>query len=205
MDLLKIVQRSLKGEKKAFQVLFELFYKEAYHSAYLITRNREQAEDAAQEAFLKAFKRLDTLQEPKKFGAWIRSIAARSALDILRREKHLLSTDEPEHLGHDLPLFSSGFPLPELEAERSELRSRVREVIASLKPAHQHVLVLKFFHDLDDPEIAKLLDIPVGTVKSRTHRALQLVERMLIPHMEETRTQLALSNDTAQQERGESS
>ncbi|KKM10336.1 hypothetical protein SY88_14130 [Clostridiales bacterium PH28_bin88] len=189
MDMFKFVMSSQKKNIKAFQVLFELFYEDAYRSAYLITRNQQQARDAVQDAFLKAFKRLDNFQEPKKFGAWISSIAALNALDLLRREKYIVPVGEPEELGQAVPLIFSGFPLPEQDAERGELRSRVREMVASLKPAHQQVLVLKFFHDLDDLEIAEMMEIPVGTVKSRLNRSLAQVGRKLMPQLDETHKQ----------------
>ncbi|HHV56484.1 MAG TPA: sigma-70 family RNA polymerase sigma factor, partial [Firmicutes bacterium] len=74
---------SLENDAPALRVLFELFYEDAYRSAYMITRNQHQAEDVTQEAFLKAFNHFDTLAEPKKFGAWLKSIVVRTAIDLL--------------------------------------------------------------------------------------------------------------------------
>lgn len=184
----KSPDKSLRDNSKPFQVLFELFYEETYRSAYMITRNHQQAEDATQEAFLKAFTHLDTLEEPKKFGAWIRAIAVRSAIDLLRREQRLVFTEEADVQSQGQPLFTVNFPLPQEEVERRELRSRVRDAIASLAPAQQVVVVLKFFHGYQDLEIADLLHVSAGTVKSRAHRALQTIARKLKPYLKSDAT-----------------
>ncbi|NLY49395.1 MAG: RNA polymerase sigma factor [Firmicutes bacterium] len=182
MDLSTVVSGSLQGNSTAFQVLFELFYEDVYRSAYMVTRNREQAEDATQEAFLKAFQRLDSLEEPKKFGAWVRAIVVRSAIDILRRNKGLVPAEEPEDFPQGMPVHLATLLLPEEELERAELRTKVREAIRALAPAQQQVVTLKYYHGLKDLEIAELLQVSVGTVKSRAHRALQTLERRLAPY-----------------------
>lgn len=166
----------------ALRVLFELFYEDAYRSAYMITRNHHQAEDVTQEAFLKAFTHLETLAEPRKFGAWLKSIVVRTAIDLLRREKRLVFSDELEEPG-DEGLYPATFLLPEEELERSELRAQVRRVIAALPPKQQLIVVLKFYHGLRNAEIAALLKVPVGTVKSSTHRALLTLEKQLKPYI----------------------
>lgn len=166
----------------ALRVLFELFYEDAYRSAYMITRNHHRAEDVTQEAFLKAFTHLETLAEPRKFGTWLKSIVVRTAIDLLRREKRLVFSDELEEPGGE-GLYPAMFPLPEEELDRSELRAEVRRVIAALPPKQQLVVILKFYHGLRNAEIAALLKVPVGTVKSSTHRALLTLEKQLEPYI----------------------
>ncbi|MDK2855982.1 MAG: polymerase sigma-70 factor, subfamily [Bacillota bacterium] len=167
----------------ALRVLFELFYEDAYRSAFMITRNHHQAEDVTQEAFLKAFTHLETLAQPRKFGAWLKSIVVRTAIDLLRREKRLVFSDELEEEPGDERPYPATFPLPEEELERSELRAEVRRVIAALPPKQQLVVVLKFYHGLKDAEIAALLQVSVGTVKSSTHRALLTLGKRLEPYV----------------------
>jgi RNA polymerase sigma-70 factor (ECF subfamily) len=175
MDLLKLVNKSKYKDNKAFQVLFELFYDEVYRIAYLITQSRTMSEDAVQEAFLKAFERLDTLKEPKKFVSWIKSITARCAIDILRQQKCLTVLDEFADYPNGDYISPAVLPQPETEAERRELKAKLREAIYSLNPIHRQVVVLKYYLGFDTREIARTLDLPPGTVKSRLHRALKIL------------------------------
>ncbi|WP_422447136.1 RNA polymerase sigma factor [Thermoanaerobacterium sp. DL9XJH110] len=175
MDLFKIVNRSKNKDNKAFQILFEMFYEEVYRVSYLITRSPSLAEDATQEAFLKAFERLDTLKEPRKFGAWVKAIATRSAVDILRQRKHMVTSQDISELSTDDYFPQVKLPMPETEAERRELRAKLLEAIDSLTPVHRQVVVLKYFLDFDNQAIAETLNLPLGTVKSRLHRALKIL------------------------------
>jgi RNA polymerase sigma-70 factor (ECF subfamily) len=175
MDLFKIVNRSKNKDNKAFQILFEMFYEEVYRVSYLITRSPSLAEDATQEAFLKAFERLDTLKEPRKFGAWVKAIATRSAVDILRQLKHMVTSQDISELSTDDYFPQVKLPMPETEAERRELRAKLLEAIDSLTPVHRQVVVLKYFLDFDNQAIAETLNLPLGTVKSRLHRALKIL------------------------------
>jgi len=180
MDLLEAVTRARRRDQEALHFLFTAFYPEAYRAAYLLTRNAGLAEEATQEAFIKAFDRLGSLKEPQKFAAWLRAIAGRCAIDVLRREKNYLPHADPASLtlpgawGHDPP-----FPSPEEVGEGAEKRAVVRQALAALEPAHRLVVILRYYHDLEVREIAAALGCPVGTVKSRLHRALKALEKYL--------------------------
>lgn len=175
MDLLKLVCQSKNKDNKAFQVLFELSYDEVYRTAYMITQSRTMSEDAVQEAFLKAFERLDTLKEPKKFVSWIKAITARRAIDMLRQQKRLTLLDDYADYPINDCISPALLPQPETEAERRELKAKLREVIRSLDAIHRQVIVLKYYLGFDTREIAQILDLPPGTVKSRLHRALKIL------------------------------
>ncbi|MDD4569376.1 MAG: sigma-70 family RNA polymerase sigma factor [Tepidanaerobacteraceae bacterium] len=180
MKLFAIVEQS-KNDSKAFQVLFELFYEDVYRTSYLITRDQPLAEDATQEAFLKAFQKLDTLRNPKKFGPWVRSIAARSAVDILRKRKHLTVIEDITEFPQDYYVHNISSSLPETEAEKNELHSNLNKAIHSLNPIHRQVVVMKYYLNLNTREIADNLSLPIGTVKSRLYRALKQLEISLQP------------------------
>lgn len=180
MKLFAIVEQS-KNDSKAFQVLFELFYEDVYRTSYLITRDQPLAEDATQEAFLKAFQKLDTLRNPKKFGPWVRSIAARSTVDILRKRKHLTVIEDITEFPQDYYVHNISSSLPETEAEKNELHSNLNKAIHSLNPIHRQVVVMKYYLNLNTREIADNLSLPIGTVKSRLYRALKQLEISLQP------------------------
>lgn len=170
------------GDTKAFEVLFQLFYERVYKASYMILKDVTLAEDAAQEAFLKAFKRLDTLKEPKKFGPWVESIATRCAIDILRERKAMVFVEEmSEEMRGDYKITSAP-SLPDDELESRELNDRLKKAMDALSPIYRRVIVLKFFLSYDNDQIADALKIPVGTVKSRLNRAIQVLKRKITNH-----------------------
>ena len=181
MKLFDIVEKSKNRDNKAFQILFELFYEDTYRTSYMITRDLALAEDATQDAFLKAFKKLDTLRESKKFGSWVKAIAARSALDILRKRKRLTMIEDITEYPQDDYMFNTPLSLPETEAEVKELRLQLKKAIYSLNTIHRQVIIMKYYLNLDTREMSEVLDLPIGTIKSRLHRALKKLEKSLKP------------------------
>jgi RNA polymerase sigma-70 factor (ECF subfamily) len=176
MKLFSMVERSRNQDSKAFQVLFELFYEDVYRTSYFITRDPSLAEDATQEAFCKAFQKLDTLRESKKFGPWVKSIAARSAVDILRQRQHLTVVEDITGFSQDDYINNIPQLLPENEVVKHELQAQIKEAIYALSPIHRQVIVMKYYLSLNTREIADTLNLPIGTVKSRLDRALRQLE-----------------------------
>ncbi|HHY70281.1 MAG TPA: sigma-70 family RNA polymerase sigma factor [Thermoanaerobacterales bacterium] len=176
MKLFSMVERSRNQDSKAFQVLFELFYEDVYRTSYFITRDPSLAEDATQEAFCKAFQKLDTLRESKKFGPWVKSIAARSAVDILRQRQHLTVVEDITGFSQDDYINNIPQLLPENEVVKHELQAQIKEAIYALSPIHRQVIVMKYYLSLNTREIADTLNLPIGTVKSRLYRALRQLE-----------------------------
>lgn len=183
MKLFNMVEQSKNKDSKAFQVLFELFYEDVYKTSYFITRDPSLAEDATQEAFCKAFQKLDTLRESKKFGPWVKSIAARSAIDIMRQRQRFTVVEDIT--GFSLDDYINNIPqsLPENETVKRELRSNIKEAIYALNPIHRQVIVMKYYLSLNTREIADTLNLPIGTVKSRLYRALKQLEVSLQPEI----------------------
>ncbi len=158
------------------RALFEAYYKRTYAVAYNILRRRENAEDITQEAFIKAFQNLHQLQDKEKFGAWLAVIASNLARNFLKREKRIVLVDE-------LPEARSGSESNDTEeaAIRSLEVDRIRNAVRTLPPEQYQVIVLQFYHDLKVDEIADLLKIRSGTVKSRLFRARQKLAESLEP------------------------
>jgi RNA polymerase sigma-70 factor, ECF subfamily len=167
----QLVRQNSTDSRRA---LFEAYYKRTFAVAYQILRRRENAEDITQDAFIKAFQNLNQLQDAAKFGAWLAVIASNLARNYLKREKRIILTDE-------MPAFESAESIA--GTEESALRSleidRVRKAIRSLPPEQYQVVVLQYYHDLKVDEIAGLLKIKSGTVKSRLFRARQKLAAVL--------------------------
>lgn len=176
MKLSNMVEQSKSKDNRAFQVLFELFYEDVYRTSYFITRDASLAEDATQEAFCKAFQKLDTLRESKKFGPWVKSIAARSAIDIMRQRQCFTLVEDITEFSQDCCLNDVPKFLPENEVLRHELQFRMKEAIYALNPIHRQVIVMRYYLNLNTREIADTLNLPIGTVKSRLYRALKQLE-----------------------------
>lgn len=155
-----------QNDNEARHALFEAFYGRTFAVVYNILRRRENAEDITQEAFIKAFQSINQLQDQSKFGAWLTVIASNLARNYLKREKKIILTEE-------LPEISTGSFSNDTEEEalRGLEIERVRKAIRTLPPEQYQVVVLQYYHDLKVEEIASMLGIRAGTVKSRLFRA----------------------------------
>lgn len=153
-------------------MLYEMFYQKVYRTAYFITRNRDAAEDIVQETFIKAFRHLDRVEDVEKTGAWLATIATRTAIDAYRKsDKVALQTYREE-----IASASSVGTAPSAEDEALDRWMQEElwdEVEAALDCVSNSILLLKYIYGLKDQEIADRLEMSVGTVKSRVHRAKQ--------------------------------
>ncbi len=170
----KVAELVRQGDNDSRRALFEAYYRRTFAVAYNILRRRENAEDITQDAFIKAFQNLDQLQDASKFGAWLAVIASNLARNYLKREKRIILTDEQPQLER-----SDGSGDTEEEALRRLETDRVRLAIKTLPPDHYQVIVLQYYHDLKVEEIADMLKIRPGTVKSRLFRARQKLAEAL--------------------------
>ncbi|TLS37302.1 RNA polymerase sigma factor [Pseudalkalibacillus caeni] len=152
-----------------FSEIYSQFNKRLFSICYSIIRDNHLAEDAVQETFIKAFKNVKTIEEECKICAWLSSIATRTAIDILRREKRkrgiVMEHEMLEFLGIEM------IHNVEQEAEAELLKEQIEENLKRLKAEHQEVLILKIRKGLKEDEIAKVLQLNPRTVKSRFYRA----------------------------------
>ncbi|MBW6463477.1 MAG: RNA polymerase sigma factor [Dethiobacteria bacterium] len=164
----RILQLIRQNDNDSRRELFEAFYRRTYAVVFSILRHRESAEDITQDAFIKAFQSLHQLNDGAKFGAWLAVIASNLARNYLKREKRIILTDE-------LPVIETGISGDDTEQEalRSMEVDRVRNAVRELPPDQYQVIVLQYYHDLKVEEIADMLKISPGTVKSRLFRARQ--------------------------------
>jgi len=167
------------GRNEAYRELVERYQHELLHFLARFVGSRAGGEDLFQEAFLQVHLSAETFDLSKRFKPWLFTIAANKARDYLRRNKRrqampLSATiDKSSDDGRTfVDLMEADLPLPEEQAEESETRRLVKEVVDTMPDHLREVLLLSYFHRFAYKEIAEMLGIPLGTVKSRLHAAV---------------------------------
>ena len=180
---LALVKAAQKGDVGAFEQLIKKYDRNVFRIANHITQNREDAEDVVQDAFLKAYQKLDQFQGNSKFYTWIVRIAVNEALMKLRKRKSdkLVSMDEDVETdeGTITREFADWSPNPEQQYNQAELNDILSRTIQGLPTSFRTVFVLRDVEGLSTEETAEMLGLSVPAVKSRLLRArLQLRERL---------------------------
>ncbi len=176
-----LVARCRSGDLEAFEALFLRYHQEVYRAAYRVLRNREDALDAVQEAFTRAFRSLDRYDGRGSFAGWLRRIAINLAVDGIRRRPRIGGEARPAVEGEGgpaPPVLASG-PGPGQAAETRELGHALNEALARLPAIHRAVIVLKEIEGMSCDAIAATLRCSVGTVMSRLHYARKKLRRHL--------------------------
>jgi RNA polymerase sigma-70 factor (ECF subfamily) len=176
----ELVKRYAAGEGRAFDTIVERYEKRVYAIAFRMTGNAEDARDATQEAFISALRALRSFRGDAQLSTWIHRIAVNASLDLVRRRTRR-KTDPLENIA-DRPTGEAG---PEEAAMGAHRAAEVQKALLSVSAEHRAVLVLHDLNGLDYAETAEALDIPVGTVKSRLHRARSEMAQLL-GHRRET-------------------
>ncbi len=165
-----LVSASRKGDMVAFEALVGRHRDKVYARAYSMLRNEEEAVDLSQEAWVKAWQRLEQFQGDSSFLTWITRITINLCLDQIRRNKRR-RTESIEQLDEDLGGVERQMPVittnPTEGLEKTELRKKIDEALEKLSKEHRMVLVLHEFEDLEYKEIAKRMECSIGTVMSR--------------------------------------
>lgn len=168
----ELVRRARDGDAIAFGLLVRRYQRPAYAVALSVVGKHEDAEDAAQEAFLVALERLEECRNPERFGGWLLTIVRNRSKNLIRRES-LRETDEVP------PSVRSRTPQPDKVAEAVELRSLLEDAMSELPDVQREIVML---HDLEGwkhREIAERLDLPPGTVRSHLHFARKALREAL--------------------------
>lgn len=186
------LEQARQGDKAAFGQLIEAYQGPVYNLAYRMLGNRGEAEEAAQEAFIRAYTRLDTYDPSRKFSTWMLSITSNYCIDLLRKRRALLlSLDQP--LPPHPALMSDRAENPEAQASDTERERMVQALLEHLPEDYRQAVVLRYWYDLSYEEIADVMDTSISAIKSRLFRARrQLAEvaleeemfNMLQPEME---------------------
>ena len=177
-DEMAWVAQAQQGSEEAFTNLVEAYQTHVYNLCYRMLGEPELAEDAAQETFLRAYQNLHRYDNKRHFATWLLSIAAHYCIDRLRRRKFsMISMDEDkDDGGFELPDVDT--PNPESEVVHGEQRARMQGMLKRLDSVDRAAIILRYWHDASEAEIAETLNLTVSAVKSRLHRARRELARL---------------------------
>lgn len=169
-----IVERARRGDTDAFAQIVRHYQTPVYNLAFRMLGDAAEAEDAAQETFLRAYSQLKSYSPERKFMTWLLSIGAHYCIDRLRRRRlSWVSLDE----GSIRETLAAPEPGPEETAFTQERAEQVQALLQKLSPASRAVVVLKYWNDLDVETIARMTGDSAGAVKVKLFRARQLLAR----------------------------
>lgn len=178
MTVEELVRAAAAGDADAFAQLVDQYESRVYSLTLRMCGSPEDAADAAQEAFLAAWRGLPSFRGEAGFSTWLYRLAANASIDLLRRVKRQRA-ELPLDEGALSAAFRDAGPGPQEAAERAELRQAVARALSQLGDGHRQVLVLRELQQLSYEEIARTLDLDLGTVKSRISRARGALRKLL--------------------------
>ncbi|QED45994.1 RNA polymerase sigma factor SigW [Cytobacillus dafuensis] len=178
----KRIKQVLVGDQDAYAEIVEIYKDKVFLICYRMLGNRHEAEDIAQEAFLRAYVNIHSFNINLKFSSWLYRIATNLCIDRIRKKKPDFYLDA-EVAGTDgLTMYSqiaADTSLPEEDVESLELQETIQREISKLPEKYRTVIVLKYIEELSLNEISQILDLPLGTVKTRIHRGREALRTQL--------------------------
>ena len=181
------VRRVQQGDTDSFEILVRRHQRTIFNLVYRLLGDYDEAAEVAQEVFLSAYKSIGQFRGDANFSTWLYRIGLNHAST---RRKSLNSTQQ-----HHVPLdgtevIADGAVDPAKSFEHKEIQQRVQQALNSLDPADARIILLRDLQDVSYEDVAEMLDIPVGTVKSRLHRARQALKATLAPYFQANRKAL---------------
>ena len=171
------VEQCRQGQTRAFAEIVKTLQPGLLGFLFRMTQDRELAEDLGQEAFLRAFRQIHRYNGKKAaFPTWLFTLARNLCLDELRKHRPKWAS-----LEEAAEIEQKGVLAPDGEAGERELERRIAHAVAELEPVYREVFVLREYENLSLEEVAEIIDCPLGTVKSRLHRARTLLQEELAP------------------------
>lgn len=185
-DDLPLLERVLTGDTQAFEEIVGRHKVRVYRATFAITGNAQDAEEAMQDAFMKAYQHLHEFQRASKFSTWLTRIAVNEGLQRRRRRKPTVSIDEviSNEDGVMPKQFEDWHDTPEKIYSKQQTREIVERAIQSLKPIYREVFVLRDVQGLSTEETAEALGVSIANVKSRLLRARLMMRELLAPHFQ---------------------
>lgn len=175
MNEILLIARARTGDSAAFGELVEQYRDSVYRLAYRMCGNAHDADEAAQEAFVAAWRGLPNFRGDAKFSTWLYRLTTNASIDLMRRENRHRAVAEDE-----MPEIEDRADSPQQQVERTEQQEAVQQALASLSEDYREILLLRYMQELDYTEIAEVLRLPAGTVKSRLNRAKAALKSALL-------------------------
>ena len=172
----RLIAECLRGRVQAFEELVCRYQDRLYNTVYRLLGNAEDARDAVQDAFINAYQSLNSFKGDSQFFTWLYRIAINTAISLKRKNRNLQvfrGPDMPE------PIDESPTSKPEHAMESAEDEKRVQAALNRLSPEHRTVLILKDLEGQKYDAMAELLNVPIGTIRSRLHRARLELRQLL--------------------------
>ncbi len=189
----QLLQKHRSGDRDAFAELIDRYRPELFHFLMRFTGDHAAADDLFQETFLQVHSSSGTFDTTRSFRPWLFTIAANKARDRIRKEKRrkAASLSAPIDQGSEastsfVDLLEADLPMPSDGVEETETKERVRQAIEQLPDHQREVLLLAYFHQFAYKQIAEMLQIPLGTVKSRLHAAVAAFAQIWKGQFEQT-------------------
>jgi RNA polymerase sigma-70 factor (ECF subfamily) len=180
----RLIAECLQGNTAAFGELVRRYQDRLFNTAYRLVDNADDALDVVQEAFLHAYQSLESFKGDSLFFTWLYRIAVNSAISFKRKKRAVLRIDGRDGEAVHEPPDPSELSRPGHALEQVEQEQRIHKALSRLSPEHRAVLVLKDMEGQKYEEMAEALGVPIGTIRSRLHRA-RLELREVLEQMEE--------------------
>ncbi|MBI3184334.1 MAG: sigma-70 family RNA polymerase sigma factor [Myxococcales bacterium] len=202
-DDLTLVKRARSGDQRAFKLLLERYQRKVYSVALGMVRDKEEALDIAQEAFVKVYKYLDHFKGDSSFYTWLYRITVNICIDVLRRKA--AARGDPVEYDDSLKVDSAeanigalGTKLgtnPQKSALRKELAQKIQEALEQIPEKHRAILLLREIEGMSYEELARTLEIPKGTVMSRLFHARAKMQKILSEYLELDEAKSGIGNE----------
>jgi len=180
-----MIEKVLGGHTETFHELIRPYERSVYLMALSLLHNESEAEDAAQEAFIKAYRALGRFRSESRFSTWLISIVLNEARGRLRNKKPGLtdSIDDTADSSITPAQLTDWREIPSESLERQEIRTLIRRALSELPVAYREVFVLRELEERNVQETAETLGISVASVKMRLHRARMMLQKQLAPQL----------------------
>lgn len=181
MDDHRLIAECLRGRTAAFGELVRRYQDRLYNTVYRLVDSAEDAQDVVQDAFLHAYQSLESFKGDAQFFTWLYRIAVNAAISLRRKRKAVVRIDGGGGESAIEPQDESDTIRPGHGLEQAEQEQRVQAALSQLSQEHRAVLVMKDMEGMKYEQMAELLGVPIGTIRSRLHRARLELRELLEP------------------------
>lgn len=176
----RLIEATLQGSRPAFQLLVERYQHFVFTLAFRILRSREEAEEVAQDVFIKVYKTLNGYEQKSKFSTWLYTVTYRTAIDTARKKQIL--TDSIDNNAKFLQIEDTE-DNPLQEAQQSDLQSQIQLIINRLRPDDAALITLFYLHEKPIKEISEITSLTETNIKTKLHRIREVLREHLNEHL----------------------